>query len=65
MSTQYSPTVVQASEETHTFAPGRVLTRHDTSQLNLNSYCFVTFFDFLSLKNNVNVPSKSNKQKKT
>jgi hypothetical protein len=34
-STQYSPTVVQASEETHTFAPGRVLTRHDTSQLTL------------------------------
>jgi hypothetical protein len=33
VSTQYSPTVVQASEETHTFAPGRVLTRHDTSQL--------------------------------
>jgi hypothetical protein len=27
-------------------------------------YYFVTFFDFLSLKNDVNVPSKSNKQKK-
>jgi hypothetical protein len=27
-------------------------------------YYFVTLFDFLSLKNNVNVPSKSNKQKK-
>ncbi len=26
-------------------------------------YCFVTFYDFLSLKNDVNVPSKSNKQK--
>ncbi len=25
---------------------------------------FVTFFDFLSLKNDVNVPGKSNKQKK-
>jgi hypothetical protein len=25
---------------------------------------FVTLFDFLSLKNDVNVPSKSNKQKK-
>ncbi len=30
---------------------------------NLESYYFVTIFDFLSLKNNVNVPSKSNKQK--
>ena len=34
------------------------------SKKNLDSYYFVTFFDFLSLKNNVNVPSKSNKQKK-
>jgi hypothetical protein len=31
---------------------------------NLESYYFVTLFDFLSLKNNVNVPSKSKKQKK-
>ncbi len=30
---------------------------------NLKFYCFVTFLDFLSLKNDVNVPSKSNKQK--
>ncbi len=30
---------------------------------NLESYYFVTLFDFLSLKNNVNVHSKSNKQK--
>ncbi len=30
----------------------------------LKSYYFVILFDFLSLKNNVNVPSKSNKQKK-
>jgi hypothetical protein len=29
-----------------------------------DSYYFVTLFDFLSLKNDVNVPSKSNKQKK-
>jgi hypothetical protein len=28
------------------------------------SYYFVTLFDFLSLKNNVNIPSKSKKQKK-
>jgi hypothetical protein len=31
---------------------------------NLDSYYFVTLFDFLSLKNYVNLPSKSNKQKK-
>jgi hypothetical protein len=31
---------------------------------NLDAYYFVTLFDFLSLKNDVNVPSKSNKQKK-
>ncbi len=30
---------------------------------NLQSYYFVTLFDFLPLKNNVNVPLKSNKQK--
>jgi hypothetical protein len=29
---------------------------------NLGSYCFVTFFDFLSLKIDVNVPSKSNRK---
>ncbi len=34
------------------------------SRKNLVSYYFVTPFDFLSLKNDVNVPSKSNKQKK-
>jgi hypothetical protein len=31
---------------------------------NLDSYYFVTLFDFLSLKNDVNVASKINKQKK-
>jgi hypothetical protein len=30
---------------------------------NLDSYYFATLFDFLSLKNDVNVPLKSNKQK--
>jgi hypothetical protein len=30
---------------------------------NLESYYFVTLFDFIFLKNNVNLPSKSNKQK--
>jgi hypothetical protein len=34
------------------------------SKKNLDSYYFVTLFDFLSLKNDVNVPSKSKKQKK-
>jgi hypothetical protein len=34
------------------------------SKKNLDSYYFVTLFDFLSLENYVNVPSKSNKQKK-
>ncbi len=31
---------------------------------NLDSYYFVTLFDFLSLKNDVNAPPKSIKQKK-
>jgi hypothetical protein len=30
---------------------------------DLDSYYFVTIFDILSLKNDVKVPSKSNKQK--
>jgi hypothetical protein len=34
------------------------------SKKNLASFSFATLFDFLSLKNDVNVPSKSNKQKK-
>jgi len=34
------------------------------SKENLDSYYFVTLFDFLSFKNDVNVASKSNKQKK-
>ncbi len=34
-----------------------------TSKKNLGSYCFVTFYDFLSLKNDVNVASKSKKKK--
>ncbi len=34
------------------------------SKKNLDSYYFVTLFDFLSLKNDVNVASKSNTQKK-
>jgi hypothetical protein len=34
------------------------------SKTNLDSYYFVTLFKFLSMKNEVNVPSKSKKQKK-
>jgi hypothetical protein len=34
------------------------------SKKNLDSYYFVTLFDFLSLKNDINVPSKSIKQQK-
>jgi hypothetical protein len=34
------------------------------SKKNLYFYCSVTLYDFLSLKNDINVPSKSNKQKK-
>jgi hypothetical protein len=34
------------------------------SKKNLDSFYFVTLFDFLSLKKDVNVSSKSNKQKK-
>jgi hypothetical protein len=34
------------------------------SKKNLDSYYFVALFDFLSVKNDVNVASKSNKQKK-
>jgi hypothetical protein len=34
------------------------------SKKSLDSYYFVTLFDFLSLKNDVNVALKSNKQKK-
>ncbi len=39
------------------------LVRGMDSKKNLDFYCFVTFFDFLSLKNDVKVPSKSNMQK--
>ncbi len=34
------------------------------SQKNLDSYYFVSLLDFLSLKNDVNVASQNNKQKK-
>jgi hypothetical protein len=34
------------------------------SKKNLDSFYFMTLFDFLSLKNDIDVPSKSNRQKK-
>jgi hypothetical protein len=40
-----------------------LLSSSKNSKKNLDSYCFVTSLDFLSLKNDVNVPSKSYKQK--
>ncbi len=41
-----------------------LLSSCNNNKKNLESYYSVTLFDFLSLKNNVSVPSKSNKQKK-
>ncbi len=46
----------------HLFNKTRLFSKN--SKKNLDSYYFVTLFDFLSLKNDVNVPSKSSKQKK-
>jgi hypothetical protein len=40
-----------------------LLSSSKNSKKNLDSYYFVTLFDFLFLKNDVNVPSKSNMQK--
>jgi len=41
-----------------------IIMQKKNSKKILDSYNFVTLFDFLSLKNDVNVASKSNKQKK-
>jgi hypothetical protein len=43
--------------------PSILLSSCKNNKKNLESYYLVTLFDFLSLKNNVNVPSKSNMQK--
>jgi hypothetical protein len=43
--------------------PGSFHHHATTVTKTLNSYYFVTIFDFLSLKNDLNVPSISNKQK--
>jgi hypothetical protein len=40
-----------------------IISSNKNSKKNLDSYCFVTSIGLLSLKNYVNVPSKSNKQK--
>ncbi len=45
------------------YGSGSFSSSSKNSKKNLDSYCFVTSFDFLSLKNDVNVPSKCNKQK--
>jgi hypothetical protein len=55
--------------EPHVFGPpgsgsGSFYHHAKNSKKNLDSYFFVTLFDFLSLKNDVNLASKSNKQKK-
>ncbi len=42
---------------------GILLSSCKNSKKNFDSYYFVTLFDFLSLKNGVNVDSESNKQK--
>ncbi len=36
-----------------------LLSSFKNSKQNLDSYCFVTLFDFLTVKNDVNLPSKS------
>ncbi len=41
-----------------------LLSSCQNSKKNLDSYYFVTLFEFLSLKNDVNVASKSHKQEK-
>ncbi len=45
-------------------APDRILLSCKHSKKNLDSFYFVTLFDFLYLKNDVYVPSTSNRQKK-
>jgi hypothetical protein len=41
-----------------------LLSSSKNSKKNLDSYCFVTSFGLFIFENDVNVPSKSNKQKK-
>ncbi len=43
--------------------PDPSIIMQNNGKKNLDSYYFMTLFDFLSLKNDVNVPSKSKKQK--
>jgi hypothetical protein len=40
-----------------------ILPSKSSKKKSLDSFCFLTFFKTLSLKTDVNVPSKSNKQK--
>jgi hypothetical protein len=43
--------------------PSLMISSCKNSKKNLDSYYYVTLFDVLSLKNDVNVPSKSKRQK--
>jgi hypothetical protein len=53
---------VSGTPESEVWIRIRIQILLSSSKKNLDSYCFVTL-DFSSLKNDVNVPSKSNKQK--
>jgi hypothetical protein len=54
--------VVRCMDLDPTPDPDTFLSSCKNSKKNLVSYYFVTLFDFLSLKNDENVPSKNNKQ---
>jgi hypothetical protein len=41
-----------------------LLSSSKNSKKNIDSYCFVTSTTFFILKNDLNIPSKSNKKKK-
>jgi hypothetical protein len=61
---QYSGSESGFTVSTCFWASWILLSSCKNSKKNLDSYYFVTLFDFLSLKKDVNVSSKSNKQKK-
>ncbi len=55
--------LVRGMDPDPTSAPDLQSVPSKNSKKNLDSYCFVTSCGLLSLKNDINVPSKSNKQK--
>ncbi len=60
-----SSTVAEKPIRIH-YLEGRIrilLTSSKNTKKNLDFHCFVTSYEFLSLKNDVNVTTKSNKQK--